>query len=145
MTVRIEKSGFNLREKLTELDVPVGAHGSQVMQSESLKETFNITKGGRRNLLVNGSFSVWQRGNTFTSGYTADLGVKQLEKDASDEGSVLRTYNLKYSFPTNVSQIDVAYDSNDQIEEFTVEFQYSYFTAEAGSGARAGVSALPVV
>jgi len=80
-----------------------------------------------------------------SSGYTADLGVKQLEKDATDEGSVLRTYNLKYSFPTNVSQIDVAYDSNDQIEEFTVEFQYSYFTAEAGSNARAGVSALPVV
>ena len=80
-----------------------------------------------------------------SNGYTADLGVKQLEKDSTDEGSVLRTYNLKYSFPTNVSQIDVAYDSNDQIEEFTVEFQYSYFTAEAGSNARAGVSALPVV
>ena len=80
-----------------------------------------------------------------SSGYTADLGVKQLEKDASDEGSVLRTYNLKYCFPTNVSQIDLAYDSNDQIEEFSVEFQYSYFTAGAGNDSRAGVSAIPVV
>jgi hypothetical protein len=80
-----------------------------------------------------------------SSGYTADLGVKQLEKDSSATGSVLREYNLKYCFPTNVSQIDLAYDSNDQIEEFTVEFQYSYFTAGAGSDSRAGVSAIPVV
>ena len=79
-----------------------------------------------------------------STGYTADLGVKQLEKDSSAEGSVLRSYNLKYAFPTNVSQIDIAYDSNDQIEEFSVEFQYSYFTADS-NGARAGVSQLSVV
>jgi hypothetical protein len=78
-----------------------------------------------------------------SNGYMADLGVQQLEKDASAEGAILRKYTLKYCFPTNVSQIDVAYDSNDQIEEFTVEWQYSYFTAEAGT--RQGVSALPVV
>ena len=78
-----------------------------------------------------------------SSGYMADLGVKQLEKDASVEGAILRAYTLKYCFPTNVSQIDVAYDSNDQIEEFTVEWQYSYFTAAAGT--RQGVSSLPVV
>ena len=78
-----------------------------------------------------------------SSGYMADLGVKQLEKDASAEGAVLRTYTLKYCFPTNVSPIDLAYDSNDQIEEFTVEWQYSYFTAEGGS--RSGVSGLRVV
>ena len=78
-----------------------------------------------------------------TSGYMADLSVKQLEKDASEEGSILRQYTLKYCFPTNVSPIDLAYDSNDQIEEFTVEWQYSYFTAEAGS--RDGVSGIGVV
>jgi len=78
-----------------------------------------------------------------SDGYMADLGVKQLEKDASEEGAILREYTLKYCFPTNVSSIDLAYDSNDQIEEFTVEWQYSYFTAEGGS--RAGVSSIGVV
>lgn len=76
-------------------------------------------------------------------GYMADLTVDQLEKDGSDEGSILRRYTLKYCFPTNVSPIDLAYDSNDQIEEFTVEWQYSYFTAAAGS--RDGVSGIEVV
>jgi len=78
-----------------------------------------------------------------SEGYMANLKVDQLEKDASEEGSVLRTYTLHHCFPTNVSQIDLAYDSNDQIEEFTVEWQYSYFTAEAGT--RTGVSGIEVV
>ena len=75
-------------------------------------------------------------------GYMASLFVKQLEKDASAEGAILRTYQLHHCFPTNVSPIDLAYDSNDQIEEFTVEWQYSFFTAEGGS--RAGVSGIGV-
>ena len=67
-------------------------------------------------------------------GYTKTVKVKQLEKNASDSGEVLRQYDLMYAFPTNVSQIDLAYDSNDQIEEFTVEFQYSYWKAVTGEG-----------
>ena len=80
-----------------------------------------------------------------STGYTADLGVKQLEKDSSAEGSVLRSYNLKYAFPTNVSQIDIAYDSNDQIEEFSVEFQYSYWTVGDDSDTSAGDSGISIL
>ena len=79
-----------------------------------------------------------------SDGYMADLFVKQLEKDSGEEGSVLRTYKLHHCFPTNVSPIDLAYDSNDQIEEFTVEWQYSFFTA-SGAGASSEVSGIPVV
>ena len=64
----------------------------------------------------------------------ANLFVTQLEKDQTGSGSAIRTYQLHHCFPTNVSQIDLAYDSNDQIEEFTVEWQYSYFTAEKAKG-----------
>lgn len=79
-------------------------------------------------------------------GYSRMLKVKQLEKNASESGEILRQYDLHYAFPTNVSQIDLAYDSNDQIEEFSVEFQYSYWTVEtpttsnleAGSSGRFG-------
>ena len=80
-----------------------------------------------------------------SDGYTRLLKVKQLEKNASESGEVLRQYDLHYAFPTNVSQIDLAYDSNDQIEEFTVEFQYSYWKAVAGetqngvSGVKSGI------
>ena len=78
-----------------------------------------------------------------SDGYMGELIVKQLEKDASEGGAVLRQYTLLHCFPTNVSPIDLAYDSNDQIEEFTVEWQYSYFTAQGGT--REGVSSIGVV
>jgi len=81
-------------------------------------------------------------------GYMAEVRVKQLEKHGVEGGQVLREYTLKHAFPTNVSQIDLAYDSNDQVEEFTVEWQYSYWTVstptasnlEAGSSGREGTS-----
>jgi len=66
-------------------------------------------------------------------GYLADLTVKQLERDGGPTGSILREYNLKGCFPTNISQIDLAYDSNDQIEDFTVEFQLQYWTANTAN------------
>jgi len=70
---------------------------------------------------------------SLTDGYVRNLKVKQLEKNSTESGSVLRQYELYYAFPTNVSQIDLAYDSNDQIEEFTVEFQYSYWKVNTGT------------
>ena len=78
-----------------------------------------------------------------SDGYMGELVVKQLEKDATAGGAVLRQYTLLHCFPTNVSPIDLAYDSNDQVEEFTVEWQYSYFTAQGGT--REGVSSIGVV
>ena len=64
-----------------------------------------------------------------TAGYMATVKVKQMRKDDRESGSILRQYDLLHAFPNNVSQIDLAYDSNDQIEEFSVEFQYSYWTS----------------
>jgi len=87
-----------------------------------------------------------------SEGYMANLFVTQLEKDNTTTGAALRTYQLHHCFPTNVSPIELAYDSNDQIEEFTVEWQYSYFTAAKGNGGstiaastRDSVSDTPVV
>jgi hypothetical protein len=44
-----------------------------------------------------------------------------------DDGGVSKSYRLVEAFPTDVSQIDLSYDTTDTIEEFTVTFQYSYF------------------
>lgn len=46
----------------------------------------------------------------------------------------LRIYKFYDIFPTNVSAIDLSYDTSDTIEEFTVEFQVQYWTAGEEGG-----------
>ena len=81
-------------------------------------------------------------GNINPEDYTKDAYVYQLGRAAvgagSDQGSgenmpVLRTYKFYSIFPTNVSAIDLSYDSSDAIEEFTVTFQVQWWEA-AGNG-----------
>lgn len=86
-------------------------------------------------------------GATDPSQYMVDVYVHQIGKGA-DSGRAsnrasdsinntsitpLRSYKLYSAFPTNVSAIDLSYDTADVIEEFTVEFQYQYFTVGEGN------------
>jgi len=64
MTVRVSKPVFNLREKLSELDIPVGSHGTQLMKSADAAESFNLVQAGRKNLIINGDFRIAQRATT---------------------------------------------------------------------------------
>ena len=64
-------------------------------------------------------------GLTSVTEYEADMIVEQLNK----AGDTIKTYNFVGAFPTNVSAIELAYDANDTIEEYTVEFQIQYWTS----------------
>ena len=68
------------------------------------------------------------------AGYQPDAFVHQLDRD----GSTLRTYKFHDGFPTNISQIDLSYETVDAIEEFTVEMQVQWWEALKGVGANAG-------
>ena len=76
--------------------------------------------------------------------YGTSVVVRQLEKDENSNGTELRSYKLWYAFPTSSSAIDLAYDSNDQIEEFSVEFQYSYWTVGDDTDTTAGNSGIAI-
>ena len=54
--------------------------------------------------------------------------------------TALATYKFINIFPVNMSEIALGWDSNDAIEEYTVEFAYDYWSHTAGSpgGAVAG-------
>ena len=77
--------------------------------------------------------------------YGRSVVIRQLEKDSTPAGSELRSYKLWYAFPISTSAIDLAYDSNDQIEEFSVEFQYSYWTVGDDSDTTAGDSGISIL
>ena len=66
--------------------------------------------------------------------YQEDAYVHQLDRD----GSTLRTYKFFDLFPTNISQVDLSYETIDTIEEFTVELQVLYWESIKGVGVNAG-------
>jgi len=66
-----------------------------------------------------------------TDAYVYQLGrgkEKFAEKNKGDRSSVLRTYRFYDIWPSAVSAIDVNYDTENTIEEFTVEFQVQWFS-----------------
>ena len=73
-------------------------------------------------------------GLTDPAAYHKDAVVHQLDRD----GSVLRSYKFWDVFPTNISAIDVSYETGDTIEEFTVELQVHWWEAYKGPSAKAG-------
>ena len=71
MTVKVTKPEINVREKLSELDKPSGTAGEAMLRAETPQEQFNLIGAGRRNLIINGSMQVSQRGTNF-NGITSD-------------------------------------------------------------------------
>jgi hypothetical protein len=79
-------------------------------------------------------------GLTDPNSYMGNATVYQLGRVASKkQGSSIDTtinadiiaqYKFVDIFPTNISQIDLSYDTSDTIEEFTIEFQIQYFYPE---------------
>tara|TARA_B110000238_G_scaffold190859_1_gene224458 strand:+ start:3771 stop:4298 length:528 start_codon:yes stop_codon:yes gene_type:complete len=87
---------------------------------------------------VRGSFERWMDGinqhanNTGLSNpvdYQADMIVEQLDK----QGNVTKKYDLRGTFPTNLSTIDLSYETENTIEEFTVELQVQYWESDTTS------------
>lgn len=62
-------------------------------------------------------------GEVTPSNYFADATVYQLDKD----GNEVKGYTFRGLWPTNVSAIEVSYDAENAIEEFTVELQVQYW------------------
>ena len=71
-----------------------------------------------------------------TNAKVYQLGRGQSSSSKNSDGNanaVLKEYEFVDIFPTNISAIDLSYDSSDAIEEFTVDFQVQTFSL-AGAG-----------
>ena len=66
MAVRITKPAVNIREKLAELERPIGVNGAALMATSTPQDAFSLIGAGRRNMIINGKLQVSQRG-TYTS------------------------------------------------------------------------------
>jgi hypothetical protein len=57
------------------------------------------------------------------------MDVYQLDRN----GVPVKHYKFIDAFPTEVSAIELNFDTNNQIEEFTVTLQYNYWTSETST------------
>lgn len=76
----------------------------------------------------NNSINLYQQnitalGSSAPSIYKSQATVTQFGKD----GTILRTYQFNGIFPDQISPIDLAWNTTDEIEEFQVSFMYDTF------------------
>ena len=79
MTVRVNKSSFNIREKLSELGRKFGLKGSELAAAETVQEAREIVSAGRRNKVINGAMQFSQR-TTSESGLSSSNTVRVLDR-----------------------------------------------------------------
>lgn len=83
-------------------------------------------------------------GSTEPNSYMADMSVSQLSRGPvgalntagsanSTNIEVLRKYTVHGAFPTAVSAIDLSYNNENEIEEFTVDLQVQWWEANDSS------------
>ena len=119
--------------------VPVLFRGRQLqLAGDRTFEPVSLTVINDTGFEVRNSFERWMNGineHNNNSGlsnptdYMADMIVEQLNK----QGEVTKTYDLRGVFPTNLSTIELSYDNENQIEEFTVEMQVQYWESNTTS------------
>ena len=61
MTVRVNKQPFNIREKLSEVERPIGVKGNELMRAETAQDARDLVSAGRKNLVINGDMRICQR------------------------------------------------------------------------------------
>ena len=122
MTVRVNKDSFNLREKLSELERPIGLKGSDLMSADTAQEARDLVSAGRKNILINGACTINQRfgSGTYTlTSSTAYFPVDRFKSWAAGGGqfTIQRSDNappgFKNSLMFTVSTADSSIASGD--------------------------------
>lgn len=101
-TIVLNDEGFSIRNRL------------EAWQDAIVKTNYNLTSVGNRTVGT----------NTLITG-TAE--IYQLDADGKAIPGAGQ-YKLHHCWPSDLSAIDLSYDTTDTIEEFTVTWSYDYYT-----------------
>ena len=136
----------------TVASVPVAFRGRELkVAGERTFDPWTVTVINDENFALRTAFEQWMNklsklndatGVTNPGSYMTNANVKQLGRgfqaeSATNTGSntsVLRTYEFYDIWPSNVSAIELSYDTTNTVEEFTVEFQVQYFAIGVEDG-----------
>ena len=106
-------------------------------------ESWTVTVMADESMDVRAYFEKWmnklnkhENGAGYTDKFASTLRVSQLQRGTStskalkDPHKIVRSYEFINAFPTNIAQIDLSYDNNNTVAEYTVEFQYDWWEAK---------------
>ena len=136
-------------QNIASIDVPFRGRIFKVAGDRTI-DTWSVTVINDEDFVLRNAFENWTQqiadlttnlGATDPSAYMTNAKVYQLgrgstassQNSSGSENVVLKEYEFVDIFPTNVSAIDLSYDTGDTIEEFTVEFQVQSLNL-AGAG-----------
>jgi hypothetical protein len=120
----------------TVASIDVGYFGRKIKVAGDRTFTdWSVTIMNDEDFSVRSMFEAWSNGiNRLVSNvrdpvlaqdqYKTDLHVYQYSKD----GSIIRAYTLYGAFPTEIGAIALDWETASQIETFTVNFAYDYWT-----------------
>ncbi len=126
-------------QNIANIDIPFRGRIFKVAGDRTI-DTWTITVINDEDFRFRNAFENWTQqianlddnlGTTDPNAYMVNAKVYQLgrgsekssQNNSGTENVVLKEYEFQNIFPTNVSAIDLSYDTGDTIEEFTVEFQ----------------------
>ncbi len=126
-------------QNIAAIDVPFRGRIFKVAGDRTI-DPWTVTVINDEDFRIRSAFENWTQqiadlstnlGATDPSAYMTNAKVFQLGRGSTassktsdgEENVVLKEYEFQEIFPTNVSAIDLSYDTGDTIEEFTVEFQ----------------------
>lgn len=130
----------------TVAEIPVPFRGRILkVAGDRTFDTWTVTIINDEDFRLRTAFEQWSNkltklndntGVTNPASYMTDAYVQQLGRGATrfsttnngGEHSVLRTYKFYDIWPSEISPIDLSYDSTDTVEEFTVTFQVQYIS-----------------
>ena len=131
------------------IDVPY--HGRQLkVPGDRTFADWTATIFNDSGMIIRGHFEEWMAGMQAHEENTSSLSnpygsatVTQLARNGGD----MRSYHITSMYPTEVAAIDLAWDSNDAVEEYAVTFAVNHWFAGPGtvssgsdSGIKGGIS-----
>ena len=136
---------------IANIDVPFRGRIFKVAGDRTY-DTWSITVINDNDFIIRTFMENWMQhigqykdasGVTNPNDYMASATVTQLSRIASTMTASSATgivdakqYTFQDIFPTNISAIDLSFDSSDAIEEFTVEFQVNYWYPSGTTGGK---------
>lgn len=122
-----------------QIDIPFRGRNLKVAGDREFAD-WSVTVINDDSFLIKNAMEKWSEkiqrhnyalGETELANYFSDGYVRQLDRDAT----VLRTYAFRGIWPKEISNIDLSFESQNAIEEYTVDFCVQYWTATNGEEA----------